>query len=53
MSNADSDMKSFLAFTDCADAHPVEDLTVLVPLVQTGQADLLPVLTRPMNKSGD
>ncbi len=30
MPNADSDMRTFLAYTDCSDAHPFEDLTQLV-----------------------
>jgi hypothetical protein len=33
ISNADSDMKAFLAYMDCSDAHPFKDLTQLVPLV--------------------
>ncbi len=35
MSNADSDMNTYLAYIDCSDAHPFEVLTQLVPLVQT------------------
>ena len=37
MSNADSDMKSFLASTECSDTYPIDDLITLVPLVQTLQ----------------
>ncbi len=33
MPNADSNMKTFLAYTVCSDAHPCKDLTQLVPLV--------------------
>ena len=35
MSKADSDTKTFLAYTDCFDAHQFEDLTQFVPLVET------------------
>jgi hypothetical protein len=34
MSNADSEMKTFLAFTDYTDRHAIEDLSQLIP-VQT------------------
>ena len=34
-SNADSDMKTFLAYMDCSNAHLFEDLIQPVPLVQT------------------
>ena len=37
MLNANSDIKTFLAFTDCTDEHSMEDLTHLVPLVQTAE----------------
>jgi hypothetical protein len=37
MLNADSDKKTFLAFTDCTDGHAIEDLTQLVPVVQTAE----------------
>ena len=35
MPNVDSDVKTHLAYTDYPDAHPFEDLTQLVALVQT------------------
>ncbi len=53
MSNADSDMKSFLVSTNCSPAHPIEDLITLVPLVQTLQDDPSPISTRPLNMQGD
>ena len=53
MSNADSDMKSFLASTNCSPAHPIEDLITLVPLVQTLQDDPSPISTRPLDMQGD
>lgn len=38
MLNADSNMKTFIAFTDCTDG--IEDLTQVVPLVQTIEISL-------------
>jgi hypothetical protein len=49
MSNADSNMKTFLAFTDCSDAHPSKDLTQLVPLVQTLEDYSTYISTRPLD----
>lgn len=37
MSNTDSDLKTFLALTDCTDGHAIEDHTQLLPLVQTAE----------------
>jgi hypothetical protein len=53
MSNADSDMKAFIAYTDCSDAHPFKDLTQLVPLVQTLEEDPTLVSTSPQDFHGD
>ncbi len=53
MSNADSDMKAFLADTDSYDAHLFKDLTQLVPLVQTLEDDPTFVSTRPQDFHGD
>jgi hypothetical protein len=49
----DSDMKSFLASTNCSPAHPIEDLITLVPLVQTLQDDPSPISTRPLDMLDD
>jgi hypothetical protein len=53
MSNADSEMKVFLAYTDCSDAHPFKDLTQLVPLVQTLEDNPTFVSTRPQDFHDD
>ena len=47
MSNADSDIKTFLAFTDCIDGHATEDLTKLVPIVQTAEDEPSYITTQP------
>ena len=53
MSNADSDMKTFLAYMDCLDVHPFEDLTQLVLLVQTLEDNPTFISTRPLDIQGD
>jgi hypothetical protein len=53
MSNADSDMKSFLESTEYSNAHPIEDLITLVPLVQTLQDNPSLISTRPLDMQGD
>jgi hypothetical protein len=37
MPHADNGIKTFLAFTDCTDGHPFEDITQLVRLVQNAE----------------
>ena len=53
MSNADSDMKTFLAYTDCSDAHLFEYLTHIVPLVQTLEDKSNLISTQPRAFQGD
>ena len=47
MPNSDSDIKTLLAYTDCSDAHPFEDLAQLVPLVQALEEEVSLISTWP------
>ena len=51
--SADSDMEIFLDFTDCTDGHAIEDLTQLVPLVQTVEDEPSYIATQPVASEGD
>jgi len=53
MPNDDSDMKTFLAFTDCIDGDPFEDLTQLLSLVQTAEDEPSYITTRPLSFEED
>jgi hypothetical protein len=46
MLNADSDVKTFLAVTNSTDGHAIEDITKLVPLVQSTEDELDYITTR-------
>ena len=46
-------MKTFLAFTDCTGGHAIEDLTQLVPLVQTAEDEPSYITTRTNSFEGD
>jgi hypothetical protein len=51
--NADYDIKTFFAFADCSDGHAIEDLTQLVPLLQTAEDELPYITTQPDSFKGD
>lgn len=52
MSNAESDMKTFVALRDCSDRHAIEILT-LVHLVQTVENKPSYISTQPVQFEGD
>ena len=53
MPNADSDINTFLAFTNCTDGHPLENITQLVPLVQSSEDETAYISTQPSSFYGD